>query len=136
MSRFHHDIVVLIHQFNMETPIQNIDLKIVKICLESISLSFNHLDNGNDNILSCDAANGDTYKGLYFTVNFLNSLLYNLNSGWLDDLIFTFFATIFNFFKEYNISPVFNDTLLSLVFADTQDNVKRVNSCFRSNIFT
>ena len=81
MSRFHHNIVVLVHQFDMKTPIEQFDLETAKDCLERISLNFNHLDNANENLFSYDAANGDNFKGLFYTVNSLNIILCNHKSG-------------------------------------------------------
>ena len=104
--------------------------------IESISLNFSHLDSAIDNICPCDQANGETFNGLLLTVNSLKIMLCKKRSGWLDDLVIDFFATILNFSKEYNISSVSNDDLPSLVFADSQDNIKRLNPWFRSNTFT
>ena len=36
---------------------------------------------------------------------------------------------------EYNITSRVSDNLPSLLFYDSQDNVKRVNPCYRTNIF-
>ena len=135
MSSFHEDIAGLVHIFNMEIPIENFSSVLLGIFLEEISLNFSHQDSSTENIFSGDKANGDTFKGLFLTVNFLKSLICKYNSGWLDDTVFTFFATIFNFFKRYNVSGEFNDNLPSLVFENTQDNFLRVNPCFCKFIF-
>ena len=44
-------------------------------------------------------------------------------------------AQNYYFSKEYNIISGLNDKLSSLGFADTQDNVKRMNPCFHTNTF-
>ena len=111
----------------METPIEQLSLKTVKEYLKYISLKFSHIHNLNDNIFSCDTANGDTFKGFFLTANYLKRLLCNKSFGWLDELLFTLFATMLNFSKDYNMLSEFNDNLPSLVFADTQYNAKIVN---------
>ena len=85
-------------------------------------------------MFACNATNGDTSNGLFLTTSSLKRLLYNQSSGWLDDLVFTFFATIINCSKEYNITSGFNDNLLCLMFSDSKDSVKRENPYFCTNI--
>ena len=79
MSRFYHDIAVLVHRYNMEILMEKVNLVLMEECLESISLNLFHLDNTKDNIFSCDETCGDTFKGLFLTVNSLKSLLCNKN---------------------------------------------------------
>ena len=75
MSRFHHDIIVVVHYFNMEIPMQNFNLVSVEECLKSISLNLSHLEIAKDDILLCGQAHGDTFKRFFLTVNSLLSLL-------------------------------------------------------------
>ena len=56
-------------------------------------------------------------------------------SGWLDDEIFTFFATLLNFTQEYNVLGGFNTNLPTVVVSNTQDTVTRVNSWYQGQIF-
>ena len=71
MPTFHKDIADLVHSFNMETPIQNLNYVSLEQCLEDISFNFSHLDSSSDNIFSGDKDNGDTFKGLLLTVNYV-----------------------------------------------------------------
>ena len=64
MSRYHHNIVVLARHFNMETPMEKLNLVSVEYCLESISLNFSHLNNAKDSRFPRDRAHGDTFKVL------------------------------------------------------------------------
>ena len=44
MSRFRQDIALLVYFFNLETLMEQLDLKAVKEWLEYISLNFSHID--------------------------------------------------------------------------------------------
>ena len=56
-------------------------------------------------------------------------------SGWLDDDIFTFFATFLNFTQEYDVLGGFNTSLPTVVFSNTQETIKRVDPFYRDKIF-
>ena len=54
----------------------------------------------------------------------------------MDDLTFTFFAIVLNFSLEFDVTSRFSDSLPSLVFSDTQEDVKIVNRCSCTNSFS
>ena len=123
MSSFHNNIAGLVHSFDKETAMQNFNSVSLEQCLEEISLNLSYFDSSSANIFSGDKANGDTFKGLFLAVNSLKILISIHNPGWLDDVIFTFFAIMFNFSTDYNVSGEFNDNLPSSVFSNIQDNI-------------
>ena len=135
MSEFHKDIATLVHNFDMESLMENFNSVSFEQCLKQISLHFTHLGSGNGNIFPGDQDTGDTFKGLFIAVNFLKSLLYEHRSGWIDDGTFTLFATLLKFIQEYNVSGGFNANLPTVVFFNTQDTVTRVNPCYQDQIF-
>ena len=75
MSEFHKDIATLVHNFDMESPMENFNSMSKKQCLKEIILHFTHLDSGTDNIFSGDQDTGDTFKEFFLIVNSSKSLL-------------------------------------------------------------
>ena len=103
MSEFHHQMYVIIDGFSMDDLIDKLIFKTNIECTKFVTENFTHLHNTAENMFVYNVPHS-TFKSLFLNIKSLEILLNSEGTiGWLDDLIFTFFATVLIFSVEYDI---------------------------------
>ena len=74
LSRFHHQIPVIVHEFSIDSPIDKLLFKTNIECVQYLTENFTYLDGTNENIFACNAHNS-TFNVLLMNTKSIDRLL-------------------------------------------------------------